>query len=63
MPALVRPDPGNRFIDPTKDLLIHVARKFRRLGKSGPNLDGAADIVGEDFRNGKIKWWTLPSVE
>jgi nuclear GTP-binding protein len=60
MPALVRPMKGNRFIDPTRDLLIHVARSFGRLGKNGPNLNAAAGIVGRDCREGKIQWWTLP---
>jgi len=60
MPALVRPMKGNRFINPTKDLLVHVARKFGRVGRQGPNLEGAAEIVGSDCASGKIKWWTLP---
>jgi ribosome biogenesis GTPase A len=61
VPALVRPIVGNRFIDPAKDLLVHVARKFRRLGKNGLNLDSAADIVGGDCLKEKIQWWIEPS--
>jgi ribosome biogenesis GTPase A len=57
IPALVRPIEGNRFINPAKDLLVHVARKFRRMGKNGPNLESAAQIVVEDCLKGKIRWW------
>ena len=60
IPALVRPIEGNRFIDPTKDLLVHVARKFKRMGKNGPSLAAAARIVGEDCLQGKIQWWIEP---
>jgi len=63
MPALVRPMEGNRYIDPTRDLLIHVARKFARVGKKGPNLEGGAEVVGSDCVEGKIHWWTLPAKE
>jgi ribosome biogenesis GTPase A len=63
MPALVRPIEGNRFIDPAKDLLVHVARKFGRLGKNGPNLDSAAEIVCGDCLKGKIQWWVEPLKE
>jgi ribosome biogenesis GTPase A len=59
IPALVRPVKGNRFIDPAKDLLIFVARKFGRLGRRGPNVESAAEIVCEDVVKGKIKWWTM----
>jgi ribosome biogenesis GTPase A len=60
IPALIRPIEGNRFIDPAKDLLVHVARKFARMGKSGPNLEGAAEVVGGDALKGKIQWWLAP---
>ena len=63
VPALVRPIEGNRFIDPAKDLLVHVARKFGRLGKGGPNLDSAAEIVGGDCLKGNIQWWIEPLKE
>jgi ribosome biogenesis GTPase A len=63
MPALVRPIEGNRFIDPAKDLLVHVARKFRRMGKNGPNLQSAAEIVGDDCLKEKIVWWVPPPEE
>ena len=43
---------------PAKDLLIHVARKYGGVGRDVPNLDAAADIVGQDCVNGKIRWWT-----
>lgn len=63
VPALVRPIEGNRFIDPAKDLLVHVARKFRRLGKNGLNLESAVAIVGGDCLNNKIQWWIEPSTQ
>jgi len=62
VPALVRPIVGNRFIDPAKDLLVHVARKFGRLGKNGLNLESAADIVSGDCLKEKIQWWIEPSI-
>jgi ribosome biogenesis GTPase A len=60
VPALIRPVEGNRFVDATRDLLVHVARKFGRMGKSGPNLESAAEIVGSDVVSGKIRWWIEP---
>ena len=60
IPALIRPVEGNRFINPANDLLVHVARKFGRMGKKGPNLDSAAQIVCEDCLKGNIKWWIEP---
>jgi len=51
---------GNRFVDPAKDLLVHVARKFGRMGKGGPNLAAAAEIVAADVVKGKITWWIEP---
>jgi len=63
VPALVKPIEGNRFVDPAKDLIVHVARKYRRLGKNGPNLDSAAAIIGEDCLTNKIKWWIEPSTQ
>ena len=57
MPALVRPVEGNRFINPAKDLLVHVARKYGRVGKKGPNLNAAAEIVLDDCLRGRITWW------
>ena len=57
IPALVRPIKDNRFVDPAQDLLVHVARKFNRVGKYGPNLESAVEIVVNDFLDGKILWW------
>jgi ribosome biogenesis GTPase A len=31
------------------------------MGKSGPNLESAAEIVGSDVINGKIRWWIEPT--
>ena len=63
IPALVRPIEGNRYINPAKDLLVHVARKFGLMGKNGPNLDSAAQIVCDDCLKGKIQWWIEPVKE
>jgi len=57
MPKLVRPIEGNRFVDPAKDLCVHVARKFGRMGKGGLNLESAAEVVVGDVVCGKIRWW------
>jgi len=57
IPALLRPIEGNRFVDPAHDLLVHVARKFGRISKHGPNLEAAAQIVVQDCLDGKILWW------
>ena len=63
MPKLVRPIEGNRFLDPGRDLLVHVARKFGRMGKQGLNLESTAEVVGEDVLSGKIKWACEPPQE
>ena len=57
IPALMRPIPKNRFVNPAKDLCVHVARKFGRLGKGGPNIQAAVEIITEDCLKGKIRWW------
>lgn len=57
IPALVRPIRKNRFVHPAKDLCVHVARKFGRLGKGGPNIQAAVDIITEDCLKGKLKWF------
>ncbi|GAV53911.1 hypothetical protein ZYGR_0AK04130 [Zygosaccharomyces rouxii] len=45
----------------TKHFLIHIARKRGRLGKGGvPNMTSAGLSVLNDWRDGKIKGWTLP---
>ncbi|GAV49000.1 hypothetical protein ZYGR_0N04050 [Zygosaccharomyces rouxii] len=45
----------------TKHFLIHVSRKRGRLGKGGvPNMASAGLSVLNDWRDGKIKGWTLP---
>ena len=59
IPALMRPIPGNRFVHPARDLCVHVARKFGRLGKAGPNLEAAAQIIVTDCLRGKIRWWIV----
>jgi ribosome biogenesis GTPase A len=63
IPKLSRPIEGNRFLDPGRDLLVFVARKFGRMGKLGPNLEGAAEVVGGDVLNGKIQWWIEATME
>ena len=63
IPALVRPIEGNRYVDAGRDLLVHVARKSGRMGKGGPNLDGAAEDVVEDVLKGKIRWWIEPTMK
>lgn len=63
MPKLVRPIEGNRFLDPRRDLLVHVARKFGRMGKQGLNLESAAEVVVGDVLSGKIRWWCEPPQE
>lgn len=63
MPKLVRPIEGNRFVDPGRELLVHVARKFRRMGKLGLNLESAAEVVGGDVLGGRIGWWSEPPQE
>jgi len=55
----MRPIQGNRFVHPARDLCVHVARKFGRLGKGGPNLEAAAQIIVEDCLKGKIHWWIV----
>lgn len=43
------------------DFLVHVARKKGRLGKGGiPNIQGAAQAIIIDWRDGRIAGWTLP---
>ena len=59
IPVLMRPIQGNRFVHPARDLCVHVARKFGRLGKGGPNLEAAAQIIVEDCLKGKIRWWIV----
>ena len=63
IPALVRPIKDNRFVDPAQDLLVHVARKFNRVGKYGPNLESAMEIVVNDCLDGKILWWITEQPE
>ena len=63
IPKLVRPIEGNRFVDPAKDLCVHVARKFGRMGRGGLNLESAAEVVVGDVLGGKIKWWVEPPKE
>jgi ribosome biogenesis GTPase A len=63
LPGLVRPIEGNRFVDPAKDLLVAVARQKGRMGRQGPNLEGAAEVVGLDCVKGKIRWWMVPSLK
>jgi ribosome biogenesis GTPase A len=60
LPGLVRPIEGNRYVDPAKDLLVAVARSKGRMGRQGPNLEGAAEVVGSDCISGKIRWWMSP---
>jgi ribosome biogenesis GTPase A len=60
IPALMRPIEGNRFVNPAKDLCVHVARNFARLGKLGsPNMRAAAQIIMEDCLKGKIEWYIV----
>jgi ribosome biogenesis GTPase A len=57
IPALVRPIRKNRFVHPAMDLCVHVARKFGRLGKGGPNIQAAVEIITEDCLKGKLRWF------
>lgn len=63
LPWLVRPIEGNRYVDPAKDLLVAVARSKGRMGRQGPNLEGAAEVVAEDCIAEKIRWWMNPVVK
>lgn len=51
--------------DFVKLFLIHVARNRGRLGKYGvPNLDSAAILVLNDWRDGRVQGWTpAPALE
>ncbi|EGV60987.1 nuclear GTP-binding protein nug1 [Yamadazyma tenuis] len=54
--------PANDFNEFSKQFLIHIARTKGRLGKGGvPNLESAALAVLNDWRDGRIVGWVLPS--
>jgi ribosome biogenesis GTPase A len=57
IPALMKPIRNNRYVHPAKDLCIYVARKFGRLGKGGPNIQAAVEIITEDCLKGKLRWF------
>lgn len=58
---LLPPFPSSDFEEFTKQFLIHVARNKGRLGKGGiPNLESAAFLVLNDWKDGRILGWTLP---
>ncbi|ODV92282.1 hypothetical protein CANCADRAFT_42894 [Tortispora caseinolytica NRRL Y-17796] len=45
----------------TNEFLIHVARKRGRIGRGGViNMEGAAMSVINDWRDGRLQWWTEP---
>jgi len=51
----------SEYNDFTTEFLVQVARKRGRLGRGGiPLLDSAGKIVLNDWKAGKIKWWTEP---
>lgn len=58
VPAL----PSSDLKEFTKHFLIHVARTRGRFSRGGvPNLDSAALAVLNDWRDGRITGWVLPS--
>lgn len=55
------PLPLSNLEEFAKQFLIHVARSRGRLGKGGiPNLEAAAMMVVNDWRDGRILGWTIP---
>ncbi|QPG74321.1 hypothetical protein FOA43_001648 [Brettanomyces nanus] len=60
LPAL----PSGDLDEFVKQILIHVARKYGRLGRRGiPILNSAAVVILNDWRDGRIHGWTLPREE
>lgn len=55
------PLPSSSVEEFTRQFLIYVARTRGRLGKGGvPNLELAALMVLNDWRDGRVLGWTLP---